>query len=44
MFILVHIHKYSLTDIEQMIPFERDIFLDLIQIELQRQREQMENL
>jgi hypothetical protein len=30
-FALVQHHKYSLTEIEQMIPFERTIFLDMLQ-------------
>lgn len=30
MFSLVHHHKYSITEIENMIPFERDIYVDLL--------------
>jgi hypothetical protein len=29
-FALVQHHKYSLTDIENMIPWERQIYLDLL--------------
>jgi len=29
-FALVQHHKYSLTDIENMIPFERDVYLMLL--------------
>lgn len=29
LFSMVHHHKYSITEIENMIPFERDIFIDL---------------
>ena len=28
-FALMQYHKYSLTEIENMIPFERDIYVDL---------------
>lgn len=30
MFAMVHHHKYSIQDIESMIPFERDLFSDMI--------------
>ena len=30
MFALVQHHKYSLTEIEDMIPFERDIYLEML--------------
>jgi hypothetical protein len=29
-FALIQHHKYSLTEIEEMIPFERDIYLGLL--------------
>jgi hypothetical protein len=29
-FALVQHHKYSLTEIEDMIPFERDIYLEML--------------
>jgi hypothetical protein len=29
-FALVQHHKYSLTEIEGMIPFERDIYVDML--------------
>lgn len=29
-FKLMHIFKYSLADIENMIPFERELYVDLI--------------
>ena len=30
-FALMQFHKYSLTDIENLIPWERDIYLSLLQ-------------
>ena len=39
-FLLMHYHKYSLSDIENMIPFERDIYVGLLETELQKQKEQ----
>lgn len=30
MFALVQHHKYSVTEIENMIPFERDIYIDML--------------
>ena len=29
-FALVHHHKYSLTELENMIPFERDVYVGLL--------------
>jgi hypothetical protein len=29
-FALIQHHKYSLTEIEDMIPFERDIYLEML--------------
>ena len=41
---MVQHHKYSLTELEEMMPFERDIYITLlaefIKEENQRQREQ----
>lgn len=30
-FALIHHHKYSLTELENMIPFERDIYVAMLQ-------------
>ena len=38
-FALVQIHKYSLTEIEEMIPFERDLYVALLLQHLEEQRE-----
>jgi len=42
-FALMQHHKYSLTDIEDMIPFERDIYVELLMDFLKREKEQLEN-
>jgi|TARA_B100001248_G_scaffold101173_1_gene75217 hypothetical protein len=44
-FALVQHHKYSLTELENMIPWERDIYLTLLQqyIEEERLKQQQEN-
>jgi len=43
-FAMVQHHKYSLTELEEMIPFERDIYITLlaeyIKEENERQRQQ----
>jgi hypothetical protein len=38
-FALVQHHKYSLTEIENMIPFERDIYVTLLKNYLEEQEE-----
>lgn len=35
-------HKYSLTEIEDMIPWEREIYLALLQDHIQRENEQIQ--
>lgn len=41
-FALVQHHKYSLTDIENMIPWERDVYVNLLAAYLQQERERIE--
>ena len=36
-FALMQYHKYSLTDIENMIPWERDIYVGLLQAHLEEE-------
>ena len=38
-------HKYSLTEIENMIPWERDIYVELLRshLEDEKQRQKMQN-
>tara|TARA_R100000455_G_scaffold18424_1_gene9062 strand:- start:140 stop:325 length:186 start_codon:yes stop_codon:yes gene_type:complete len=44
-FALIQHHKYSLTELENMIPWERDIYLTLLQqyIEEEKLKQQQEN-
>ncbi len=46
-FSLMQYHKYSLTEIENMIPWERDIYVALLQQHLEeeelKQKQQMSN-
>ena len=44
-FALMQHHKYSLTELENMIPWERDIYLTLLQqyIDEERLKQQQEN-
>jgi hypothetical protein len=38
-FALMQYHKYSLTEIENMIPWERDIYVELLKQHLEEERE-----
>ena len=42
-FALMQHHKYSLTELENMIPFEREIYVTLLKHHLDEQEEQMRN-
>jgi hypothetical protein len=44
-FALMQFHKYSLTEIENMMPWERDIYLSLLQqhIEEEKLKQQQQN-
>tara|TARA_B100000424_G_scaffold113063_1_gene85098 strand:+ start:1603 stop:1758 length:156 start_codon:yes stop_codon:yes gene_type:complete len=37
-------HQYSLTEIENMIPWEREIYLKLLEQHMQEEREKMKNM
>ena len=37
-FAMMQYHKYSLTDIENMMPWERDIYVGLLQAHLEEER------
>ena len=39
-FALMQHHKYSLTELEEMMPFERDIYLEMLQDHLKKLEEQ----
>jgi hypothetical protein len=34
-------HKYSMTEIEEMIPFERDIYVTLLQNHIEEENERL---
>ena len=36
-------HKYSISDIEGLIPFERDLYLDLLLDYIEQQKKMMES-
>jgi len=40
-FSLVQHHKYSLTDIENMIPWEREVYVNLLSSHLQKERDRL---
>ena len=37
-FALIQFHKYSLTEIENLIPWERDIYVSLLQNHLEEEK------
>jgi hypothetical protein len=37
-FALMQFHKYSLTEIENMIPWERDVYVSLLQQHLEEEK------
>lgn len=42
-FSLIHHHKYSLTELENMIPWERDIYLTLLQQHIEDEKLKQQN-
>jgi hypothetical protein len=42
-FSLMHHHKYSLTELENMMPFERDLYVQMLVNYLQQLEEQRRN-
>lgn len=36
-------HKYSLTEIENMIPFERDVYISLLSQFLEQEKQRLES-
>jgi len=38
-FQLMHHHKYSLTELEEMMPFEREIYINMLMDYLEREEE-----
>ena len=41
-FALLQYHKYSLTEIENMMPWERDIYVELLRQHLKEEKEKQE--
>ena len=37
----MHHHKYSLTELEDMIPWERDIYVDMLMRYLEEEKERL---
>lgn len=42
MFSLIQHHKYSITELEDMIPYERDIYVDMLMAYLKEEKERLE--
>jgi hypothetical protein len=42
-FILAQHHKYSISEIENLIPFERDLYIDLLNKHMTEQEEATRN-
>jgi len=42
-FALMQYHKYSLTEIEQMFPFEREIYVAMLVKYLEEEKQKLEN-
>ena len=40
---LMQHHKYSLTELENMIPFERQIYISLLVTHLEEEKERLDN-
>lgn len=43
-FAMMQHHKYSLTELENMIPWERDVFVNMLIQHLKEEKERMEHL
>jgi len=43
MFALAQHHKYSFEDLENLLPFERDIYVDLLLMWIEEQKEKNKN-
>ena len=40
---MIQHHKWSLTELDEMIPFERQIYIDLLMNHLEEEKERIEN-
>lgn len=43
-FNLMQIHKYSITELENMIPWERSVYIDLLKDHIREQNEKQRDL
>lgn len=43
-FNLMQIHKYSITELENMIPWERSVYIDLLKEHIREQNEKQRDL
>ena len=41
-FALVQHHKYSITEVEDLMPYERDLYVDMLLMHLEKEKEEME--
>jgi hypothetical protein len=41
-FILMHEHKYSLTELENMMPWEREVYIGMLMAHLKKKAENQE--
>ena len=41
-FSLMHYHKYSLTELDNLLPFEKEIYISLLISELEKERQRLE--
>jgi hypothetical protein len=41
-FSLIQYHKYSLTEIENLIPWERDIYVELLKAHLEEEKQKQQ--
>lgn len=41
-FQLIHHHKYSLSDINEMLPFERDLYVDMLMAYLNEEKDRQQ--
>ena len=37
----MHHHKYSLTELENMVPWERDVYISLLQTHIEKENERL---
>jgi hypothetical protein len=40
---MVQHHKYSIQELEEMYPFERDIYVDMLKDYLEKEKQRLEN-